>query len=133
MLRIILGVILGSLVGFIVTGTIESAGHSLFPPPTGVNLTDPAQMKAVMSVIPAQAKVMVLLAWMLGVLAGASSANVIAARRALAGRITSGILMALAVWNMVTITHPVWLMVLIMLGALGAAALADRTFGRPRP
>jgi hypothetical protein len=132
MLRIILGVILGSLVGFIVTGTIESVGHSLFPPPAGVNLTDPAQMKTIMSVIPAQAKVMVLLAWGLGVLAGASSANVVAGRRALAGRITSLILMALAAYTMITITHPVWFVVVATLGALGAAALADRTFGRPR-
>lgn len=132
MLRTIVGVMLGSLVGFIVTGTIESVGHSLFPPPAGVNLTDPAQMKSIMSVIPAQAKVMVLIAWVLGVLAGASSANVIAGRQALAGRITSGILIALSIWTMVTITHPVWFMILATLGALGAAALADRTFGRPR-
>ena len=132
MLRTILGVILGSLVGIIVTATIESVGHSLFPPPAGVNLTDPAQMKSIMSVIPAQAKVMVLLAWGLGVLAGASSANVVAGRRALAGRITSIILMGLAAYTMVTITHPVWFMVVATLGALGAAALADRTFGRPR-
>lgn len=133
MLRSILGVILGSLVGFIVTGTIESAGHSLFPPPAGVNLTDPAQMKTIMSVIPAQAKVMVLLAWVLGVLAGASSANVMAGRRAMAGRITSLVLIGFSAWTMVTITHPVWFMILATLGALGAAVLADRTFGRPRP
>ncbi len=132
MLRIILGVILGSLVGLVVTGTIESVGHSLFPPPPGVNLTDPAQMKSVMSVIPAQAKVMVLLAWALGVLAGASSANVIAGRRAVAGRVTSGILMSLSVWTMITITHPVWFMVLAAAGAVGATVLADRTFGRPK-
>jgi hypothetical protein len=73
-----------------------------------------------------------LLAWGLGVLAGASSANVIAGRRAVAGRVTSVILMGLAAYTMVTITHPVWFMVVATLGALGAAALADRTFGRPR-
>ena len=82
--------------------------------------------------VPAQAKVMVLLAWALGVLAGASSANVIAGRRAVAGRVTSGILMSLSVWTMITITHPVWFMVLAAAGAVGATVLADRTFGRPR-
>jgi hypothetical protein len=132
MLRTILGVILGSLVGIVVTATIESVGHSLFPPPPGVNLTDPAQMKSIMSVIPTETKIMVLLAWGLGVLAGASSANVIAGRKALAGRITSLILMSLAAYTMITITHPVWFMVAATLAAIGAATLADRTFGRPR-
>ena len=61
MLRTILGVVLGVIVGVIVIGVIEGAGHTIFPPPPGVNLTDPAQLSTVMSKIPFPAKIAVLL------------------------------------------------------------------------
>ena len=56
MLRLILGVVLGIVVGAIVTGVVEGMGHTIFPPPPGVNLTDPAQLQTVMSHVPMEAK-----------------------------------------------------------------------------
>ena len=85
MLRTILGVVLGAIVGVIVIGVIEGAGHTIFPPPPGVNLTDPAQLSTVMSKITFPAKIAVLLAWIFGTLAGASTADIVAGRRAWAG------------------------------------------------
>ena len=132
MLRTILGVVLGVIVGVIVIGVIEGAGHTIFPPPPGVNLTDPAQLSTVMSKIPFPAKIAVLLAWIFGTLAGASTADIIAGRRAWAGRIVTLVILALAVFNMTTIPHPAWFMVAAVMGVLAAGALADRAFGKPR-
>lgn len=132
MLRLILGVILGVLVGMVVIGVVEGVGHTIFPPPAGVDLTDPAALKTVMAQVPTEAKVAVLLAWFLGILAGASTANLAAGRRATAGRLAALILFAFAVWTMVTIPHPAWFMAGAVIAALVAAFAADRAFGRPR-
>jgi hypothetical protein len=132
MLRTILGVVLGAIVAVIVVGVVEGVGHTIFPPPPGVNLTDPAQMATVMSRITFPAKIAVLLAWVLGTLAGASAGDVIAGRRAWAGRIVTLVVLALSIFNMITIPHPVWFMIAAVLGILAAGALADRAFGKPR-
>jgi len=132
MLRTILGVVLGVIVAVIVVGVVEGAGHTIFPPPPGVNLTDPAQLATVMSRITFPAKIAVLLAWVLGVLAGASAGNVIAGRRRWAGRVVTLVVLALSVFNMTTIPHPVWFMIAAVVGMLAAGAVADRAFGKPR-
>lgn len=132
MLRTILGVVLGVIVAVIVVGVVEGVGHTIFPPPPGVNLTDPAQLATVMDKIPFAAKIAVLLAWVLGTLAGASAGNVIAGRRAWAGRIVTLVVLALSIFNMTTIPHPVWFMIAAVIGMLAAGAVADRAFGKPR-
>lgn len=132
MLRLILGVLLGLVVGVVVTTFVEAMGHTIFPPPAGVNLTDPATLKTVMSQVPLEAKFAVLLAWFLGILSGASTANLVAGRMALAGRITAGVIFAFAVWTMYTIAHPVWFMAAAVVAAALAAFAADKAFGKPR-
>lgn len=131
-LRIALGAVLGLIIGVIVTAVVESLGHAIFPPPPAVNLTDPAAMKTVMSQIPLGAKVGVLLAWFFGVLAGASTANLVAGRRRLAGWIVAGLLFAFAAWTVATIPHPPWMIVAAIAGEILAATAADRAFGRRR-
>src|SRR5690606_26199191 len=116
----------------IVIFAVEGVGHTIFPPPAGVNLTDPAQMATVMSVIPFQAKIAILLAWLFGTVAGASSANLSAGRRAWAGRIVTLLVLALSIFNMTTIVHPVWMMVAAVAAILAAGVLAERAFGRRR-
>lgn len=132
MLRLILAILAGLVVGILVIGVVEGAGHTIFPPPAGVNLTDPAQLKTAMSQVPMGAKVAVLLGWFLGTLAGASTANLIAGRRRLAGWITAAVLFAFAVWTMATIPHPIWFMAAAALANLAATVLATQGFGRPR-
>jgi len=132
MLRLILGVVLGVFVGMVVTAVVEGMGHTIFPPPPGVNLTDPTQLATVMSKIPLEAKAAVLLAWFLGVLFGASTGALVAGRRAWAGRIVALILFAFSVWTMSMIPHPLWFMVAAPICALIAAFAAERAFGRPR-
>jgi hypothetical protein len=132
MLRITLGVVAGLVVGMVVTGVIEALGHALFPPPPGVNLTDPAAMASVMAKIPLGAKVGVLVAWFLGVLVGASTALLIAGRRQPGGWIVGAVLFAFAAWTMATIPHPAWMIAGAVLAELAAVVAADRAFGRPR-
>lgn len=132
MVRLILGVIVGVIVGMVVILAVEGVGHTIFPPPAGVNLTDPAQLATVMTKIPFQAKVAVLIAWFLGTVAGASSANLLAGRRAWAGRIVGLLILAMSIFNMTTIVHPIWMMVSAVVAIALGAFVAERAFGRRR-
>lgn len=132
MLRLTLAVILGPLIGLIVLGAVDGAATMIFPPPAGVNLTDPAAIRAATAVLPFGAQVGAVLAWLLGALAGAWSGNLIAGRRALAGRIISGLFLAFAAWTVATTAYPLWTRIGLMIAVLVAAAAADRASGRPR-
>jgi hypothetical protein len=90
-------------------------------------------MASVMGKIALGAKIGVLIAWFLGVLAGASTALLIAGRRQPGGWIVAGVLFTFAVWTMTTIPHPPWMIVGAVLAEILAAFAADRAFGRPRP
>lgn len=132
MLRLILGVFLGLVVGLLVILAIEGTGHTMFPPDASVNLTDPSEMGRVMEHVSREAKVMILLAWSLGVLSAVSTANLVAGRRALAGRITAVLLLTFAIWTMIVTHYPLWLSAGSVIGALAGIALADKAFGKPR-
>ena len=132
-LRTALGVVLGLIVGLLIILAVEGVGHTIFPPPPGVNLTDPAQLSTVMSKIPTPAKFAVLLAWFLGTLGGAATGNLIAGRRPWAGRIVSLIILSLSAFNMTSIPHPVWMALSAIALILFGGFVADRAFGKPRP
>lgn len=131
-LRTAVGVVLGLIVGLLIILAVEGVGHTIFPPPPGVNLTDPAQAATVMSKIPFPAKIGVLMAWFLGTLSGASAANLIAGRRAWSGRIVGVTILALAILNMTKTQHPPWMAVAVVAAILFGAFVADRAFGKPR-
>lgn len=132
MLRITLGVFIGLFVGVLVTGVVEGVGDAVFPPPPGVNLTDPAILATVMDKLPLGAKVGILIGWFLGVLSGASTALLIAGRRQPAGWIVAAVLFAFAAWTMTTIHHPAWMIASAVAAEIAGAFLSDRAFGRPR-
>lgn len=132
MLRRILGVVFGLIVGLLVVFTLEGVGHTIFPPDAPVNLTDPRAVALVMSHVSHEAKVMILLGWTLGLMFGVGTADLIAGRRPLAGRITGALLLALAAWTASTTHYPTWLFAGSLIGGLAGAALAERAFGRPR-
>ena len=132
-LRTALGVVLGLIVGLLIILAVEGVGHTIFPPPPGVNLTDPAQLSTAMAEIPTPAKFAVLLAWFLGTLGGASSGNLVAGRRPWAGRVITLVVLALSIFNMTSIQHPLWMAVGALALILFGGFVADRAFGKPRP
>ena len=132
-LRTAVGVVLGLIVGLLIILAVEGVGHTIFPPPPGVNLTDPAQLSTAMAEIPTPAKFAVLLAWFLGTLGGASAGNLVAGRRPWAGRVITLIVLALSIFNMTSIQHPLWMAVGALALILFGGFVADRAFGKPRP
>jgi hypothetical protein len=104
--RSILAVVLGFLLASIVMLAVEYAGHLLFTPP-GLDLRDPEVLKTAFINAPLGAQLFVLLAWVLGSLAGGWLAAWISGRVADA-LVLGAILLAAGIYNMVTIPSPLW-------------------------
>ncbi len=130
MVRTVLAVVIGVILGVVVISITESIGHIIFPPPEGVDLKDPEALSAIMDTIPVGAKMSVLIAWGLGIFAGGIAAMKISQGQNLTAWIVAGILFAFAVMTMFAIPHPVWMMigsvVATLVGCLGAIKLTSR-------
>lgn len=125
MLKLVLGIVVGIVAAFATIFVAEMAGHSLFPPPAGVDYDDPAQLAAMMERLPLGGKVAVVVAWFLGALVGGAAANRIAGR-ALAGWIVAVAIVLAAYVTMATIPHPGWMWTAGVLLPLAAGWIAQR-------
>jgi hypothetical protein len=70
-MRMLMGIVAGIVVAFVCIFAVEWVGHSVYPPPPGLDLSNPADMERLMAAMPATAKALVLVAWFVGALAGA--------------------------------------------------------------
>ncbi len=128
-MRIVMGVVAGVVVAFLCVFAVEYVGHGLYPPPPGLDASNPADQARLMDAMPAAAKAMVLLAWFVGALAGAWTANRIAGR-SLAGWIVALLVIAAGIATMVMIPHPAWMWAGGILLPLIAGWIADRLSAR---
>jgi hypothetical protein len=125
--RRILAVIAGVVVSILTVFVVEMIGHSLYPPPAGVDVTDPEQLRGIMDQIPVAAKVFVIVGWVLGAFLGGLAASKIARDAGTGCAAVVGVVMVLlAGINLVMIPHPVWMTVLAVVLPVPAAVLASR-------
>ena len=107
-LSILAGVIAGGITVFIV----ESIGHLIWPPPAGVDMTDPDQLATIMDTIPFAAKAAVVVAWGCGSFVGGFVASKISKDPGnVASLLTGGVLLLFGVMTMFAFPHPIWMMV----------------------
>lgn len=96
---------------------VEAIGHSIWPPPPGTDISDPAQLTTLLDKIPLAAKLAVVAGWFLGALAGAWAANAVA-RWALASWIVVAIGIAFGVMTLFMIPHPLWMQIAAIVAPL---------------
>jgi hypothetical protein len=112
----------GTVVAFIVVMVLEMVEMKIYPPPPGLDMSDPAAVRAVMATIPLGALVLVLVAEVTGAFAGGYLAAFIARRTpAVHALIVGGLVMLAAVGNMLSIPHPVWFWVIALILFLPAS------------
>lgn len=129
MLRTVLAIPAGLVVGGIVISFVQIAAIALLPLPEGVP-TDRASIQA--GDIPAVNMAFVLIAWAAGAFAGGGTAARVArrAKRRLALIVGAFFLFA-GVYNMATIPSPLWFWVVGILLFLPSAHLGAKTLGGP--
>jgi hypothetical protein len=92
----------------VLVGAFEAIGHSVFPPPPGIDLTDPAQLAAIMDRIPLGAKLWVVASWGLATLFGGLVAAMVS-RRAWTPWVIAGLVAVAGVATVLMIPHPAWM------------------------
>jgi len=126
----LIGVVAGIVVGVLIVAAVEAVGHTVFPPPPGLNMHDPEQLKSLMAKLPIGALLLVVVGWALGPLGGGFVAAKVAGT--LRAALSVGVLLTLAgVWTMVEIPHPIWMWVLGVLIPVPMAAVGARFAGVP--
>lgn len=131
--RTILGVIAGLVTMFIVIMAIEAAGHVVHPPPAGLDPMLAEDMAKIMMAMPVAAKATVVVAWVVGALAGGFVAAKIARQHPrIAAVIVAAMVMAGVVGMILQMPdHPLWMSGLGLLLPIPAALLGAR-LARPR-
>jgi hypothetical protein len=125
MVRRILGTVAGVAVAVVVVTLVEGAGHLIYPPRAGTDISDPEALAATMQSMQTGAKVAVVLAWFAGSLAGALTALKITSWR-WSGWIVAAFIVAGGIYSMLTISHPPWMIATGIILPLLAAGIAGR-------
>jgi len=122
--RLIAGILAGVVVQILVTMGVQLLGHSLYPPPAGIDPMNPEHVERLLATMSAAALAFVPASWFLGALLGAWVADVIA-RKALAGWVVALWVICASAYVLATIPHPAWMWAALLLPAL-AAWIAQR-------
>ena len=130
--REVLAVVGGLAVAVLAIFAIEMLGHSLYPLPPDVDLTNPEALRAAAAAIPTAAYALVLMGWLIGAcLGGFVAVKLIRGASTRPALIVGALILAGAIYNMVTMPHPVWMVVGAVLGII-PAALVGGGLGRTR-
>lgn len=125
MLRPVLAIVAGVVVGGVLIWIVENTGLYLFPPPPDIDMTDPESLRTMMQRAPLGALLSVLVGWTLGAFAASWTAiRVSRLDVPWPGWAAAGIMIALSIFNMVMIPHPFWFVAaaLLFMSAAGWGA-----------
>lgn len=127
----IVAVLAGVLVAVALIMAIQFIGHTVYPPPVDLDVSDAEAMSAYVQSLPMGAFLFVLASYALGALAGGLVASRIAAAPLLAAGIVIGMVFLATVANLVLIAHPVWFAVVALGLVIAMFALVRKMVRAP--
>ena len=128
----IVAAIVGVITAFVVVGLVEYLGHQIFPPPEGLDLTNPDDQARLMEIIPLGAKIAVVVAWFVGAFAGTYVARKIGAT-SWPSWLVAGLMIAASFFTTMMFPHPIWMVICAVLLPVIALIIAGRMVPRPKP
>jgi len=132
--RSLAAVFTGLVSAIIVITLVETVGHTIFPPPAGFDPMTPEGMSAIVAQMPTAALLFVLIAYLCGgVTGGVVAVKVAGSSRLTEALVVGSVLMVGALFNVMTIPHPIWMSVASVVVQLPAAYLGARLAVGDRP
>jgi hypothetical protein len=120
MLRIVGAVLAGLVVMLMTVAGVEYVGHALYPP--AVDLSTPEALREAIMKMPFASLAFVVIAWTLGAFLGALvAAAVLPAHRGAAAIGIGTVMLLLVAFTVMTIPHPVWMVLAGLVLPLPAA------------
>jgi hypothetical protein len=133
-LRSLVSIVAGMLVAGACVAGVEALGHRIYPVPAGIDVKDPAVLRDLVAQLPTGTVVSVLVAWIVGSLAGAWVAARLARQLPVGhAAVIGALVLAGAAANMLLIPHPAWMWAGALVGIPLAAYLGGRWAGRRQP
>ncbi len=127
MSRKIIAVVLGALVAVVLIIAIEALGHAVYPPPDGLDLTDPETLQAYIMEAPIGALMFVMGAWLVATLVGGLLACFIAREAPLVySAIVGGLVLLGTIINLMSIPHPLWFSITAVLAIIAMIFITSR-------
>jgi len=132
--RSLAAVVTGLVSAIIVITLVETVGHTVFPPPAGFDPMTPEGMSAIVARMPTAALLFVLIAYVCGGMVGGVVAVKVAGSNRMAEALVVGsVLMVGALFNVMTIPHPIWMSAASVAVQVPAAYLGARLATGERP
>lgn len=127
MQRKISAVVLGVVVAVVLIIAIEALGHSAYPLPEGLDISNSEAMQAYVMGLPIGALLFVMGAWLVATLAGGLLACFIARETPLVyAAIVGGLVLLGTVINLMSIPHPPWFSITSVLAIIAMIFLTGR-------
>ena len=109
MVRNIAAGIVGLIVAAAIVQLVQVLGHSVYPTPDNIDLSDPEQVEVLMTTLPVGAVLFVGASWALGAFAGTLVGAIIATAKPLIYAIVvGGFVLGAAVIVLIVMPHPWW-------------------------
>lgn len=126
-LRNILAVIAGIVVGSFVNGALVMVSGSIIPPPAGIDLTTEEGLKAGMHLMEPKHFIFPFLAHAVGTFVGAYIAARIATKKMTFAMVIGAVFLIGGIWMVIIVPSPIWFVIVDLLGAyLPVAFFAGR-------
>lgn len=133
MLRNILGLLAGLIVGFITIGLVEALGHKIFAA-EGFDPTDPQGIKAYGATAGFGAMLFVVLAWVVGSFVGGLVCSLVAkSSKIVWGAAIGGIMLGASLLNLFSLPHPLWMKLSVLVAFIPPALAGARLGMKLRP
>lgn len=138
LIRNVIAMLAGVIVAMVLIVLLQSVAHSVYPPPPGLDYTNPEVRKTVMMQAPAGALFIVLLSYFVGTFIGSWVAARLSAEAPLRQGYLIGLLLLVAsVMNLKEVPHPLWFIVgnivVVLVGALIGARWGVRKASTTAP
>ena len=106
----VLAVFVGIMVGGLAVWAVEMLGHYFYPPPANFDFSDKFALEAFITNAPFGSKLFIILGYALGSFVGGLITELIAQGKTLATPLITGtFLMIAGIINMTDIPHPLWM------------------------
>ena len=127
MQRKVAAVVLGVIVAVVFIIAIEALGHSVYPVPEGLDITDTEAMQAYVTGLPIGAFLFVMGAWLVATLAGGLLACLIARETPLVySAVVGGLVLLGTIINLMSVPHPSWFSITSVLAIIAMIFVTGR-------
>jgi hypothetical protein len=131
MIRSVLAGFIGILIAVGIVWLNERLGHMVYPPPEGIDFSNPDVVRPYLASLPAWALLQLMAGWMIAVFVGIVVASAIGRAKPLIYAIAiGGIIFAATLSNLIIIPHPMWFNVISLVAILAstwyAKVVADK-------